>query len=818
MAAARSRWPRPAWAGRVGNLTLTAPANQLFELGYGSSASGSLFDLISTGSIDIADGRAISVANVVSANAATGTLAVKSNGTLTTVVGPFTASAIDLEALTGDLSLGTALTTGGTLNSVTLAAMGGNVVQSAGSINTLSLYVAGQSVSLPAAGNTIGNLIGGAVNTTLSLTNSGPLSIGAQPLTAGTFNLTTTGGPGGAGSVAINGAVTVTDFVTTLSGALTNNGSGFLSATSLSGSANSVALGGTNQIGTLGPFATTGGFALTNGLGPGGAALTVSGAVTAGGPFSITSNGPLTLSGTLTAPSVALSATAAEFGEGSLGATNGTITQTGGSVTAGSLVLTAGDAFRQTAGALTATGAAGTIAITANGALTLGGTLAAPSVTLTAKTLSVSDYLAPGTQTIPGVISQTGGSITGALTGSSATTATLTASGNAVTALDGFTSNGGFSLTNGQALTVTGAVSDAASIALNVTGALALQAPLTGGAVTLDATGAITQTGAGAIGAGSLTGNAGSVALGAGNGIATLQAFTAAADFSLTDLQPLSIAGAVSVGRGNTLTLLDTNPSFASGGSLTATGGTVVIAAATPGATFTASGPGQFMVTAQTLQLGTPTGGPVTIATGLDLTGITTLDLQSSGAITETSAGSVDVGTLTGQGASLAFNGQNEVATLGAFSTTGPLSLSNAQALTVTGPVTAGTAVDLSVVTGLTLAGNITASTISLASTDAVTQTEGGTPFAVPSPISQTGGTITGTTIAIVSGDTLSLTGGAIAGGAGGLVTLSSQGPLTLGEAISGGSVSLVAVTKSAPGPEGTPVVTIGTVSQTGSS
>ena len=170
---------------------------------------------------------------------------------------------------------------------------------------------------------------------------------------------------------------------------------------------------------------------------------------------------------------------------------------------------------------------------------------------------------------------------------------------------------------------------------------------------------------------------------------------------------------------------------------------------------------------------------------------------------------------LTGQGASATLGGVNQVGTLGSFTTTGAFSLSNAQALAVAGPV-AGSSVMLSAVTGLTLTGDITASTISLASSNAMSQTAQGVNFVVPGPIRQTGGTLSATTITINSSDLFNQSGGAIVGTAAGSATVSARGPLTLGGSLTAGTVSLTAVDNSVAGPTGNPVVTIGTVSQTG--
>ncbi len=786
--------------GSVGSLTLNAPANQIFQVGGGGTASASLSGLAATGSISIVDGRSLSLQNAISANAASGTLSVTSTGTLSSAVGPLTASAIALSGATG-LTLGTSLTTVGTLNTVSLNSANGAVTQGAGTITTGTLTVGGQSVSLPSTGNAIATLGAASVSGPLTLATTGPLSV-AGPVTATTFSLTATGG-----DVTVNGPVTVTTLATTLSGLLAEGSGGTVTAGTLSGSAAGVSLTGTNFVGSVGPFTATGAFTLDNGSTTTANSFSVAGNLTTGA-LTIANYGPVSLSGTIAAPSVSITSQFTQIS--GVNNADGTITQNSGSITAGSITLTAGNALTQSAGTLTGTGPAGSVSLTAQGTLSLGGVISAPAVNLFATTLGAA----------PGLITQTatGSSITGVVSGHSDTTVALNGANNAISGLNGFSSTGGFSLRTGGALTVTGTVSDATSISLTAGGDLALQAALNGGAATLTASGALTQTAAGVISGSSLAGSAASATLGAANAVATLDAFTTTGAFTLNDTQPVAIAGAVSVGNGQTLTLIDPGPTFATGGSLSAPSGTVVIAAPS-GSGLVVGGPGGFTtqpaVTAQTLQLGTLTGGPVTIMGALELTSVTTLDLLSSGAITESGNGAIAVGTLTGQGASASLGGQNQVGTLGSFTMTGAFSLANAEALTVVGPVTAAS-VTLSAVTGMTLAGNISAPTITLTSTDTTTQTAQGITFVVPGPIRQTGGTLAGTTITITSSDLFSQTGGAVLGTPAGSVTVSAQGPLTLGGTLTGGTVSVSAVNKSAAGPTGTPVVTIGTVSQTG--
>ncbi|MGP1665948.1 MAG: hypothetical protein ACTS5I_08585, partial [Rhodanobacter sp.] len=91
-----------------------------------------------------------------------------------------------------------------------------------------------------------------------------------------------------------------------------------------------------------------------------------------------------------------------------------------------------------------------------------------------------------------GAISQSGGSITvGTLSGSSVGATTLNHTGNAIDTLGSFTA-AGFTLINGQALTVAGAVDGGTSVALTTSaGGITLNAGITGGAVTLDSAGAV---------------------------------------------------------------------------------------------------------------------------------------------------------------------------------------------------------------------------------------------------------------------------------------------------------------------------------------
>src|SRR6266851_3166543 len=212
--------------------------------------------------------------------------------------------------------------------------------------------------------------------------------------------------------------------------------------------------------------------------------------------------------------------------------------------------------------------------------------------------------------------------------------------------------------------------------------------------------------------AGTLTGSSGgTVNLSDGtstNKITALDTFTTSnGDFSLTDVQPLNVTGAVNAGTGN-LTL---NVAGALGVGANLTDGTVTLDA-------------------------TGASGAINQTAGT-ISGTTSVALNAGGAITQTGAATISTATLTGTstgGASL--NDNNQITSLGAFTNAGSFSLTDAAAtgLNVTGAVaTTGAANPLS----LTVAGT--------------TLTVGG------------GGTLTstGTTTITASGEGMSVGGGA---------------------------------------------------------
>jgi hypothetical protein len=255
---------------------------------------------------------------------------------------------------------------------------------------------------------------------------------------------------------------------------------------------------------------------------------------------------------------------------------------------------------------------------------------------------------------------------------------------------------GSLSLTSSGLLTVDAAVTAGTNVALQGAG-IALAAGVTGGlaggdTVSLAATtGPISQSAGVITGATLIATSTGGTTLDDTNQVADLGASTntGAGGFALVDGQPLTVTGV-----------------------LTDTG------------------------TGQTVALTTKTGG-ITLGTSINA-GNDTLDLVSAGSIVQTS-GSIDVATLTGSAATSASLAQvtNLVGTLAAFTTTAGLTLTDNEALTVSGPVAdSGIAQTVALTTrsgDITLTGAIDApfDTLNLISAGSVNQTGGSIDVAI---------------------------------------------------------------------------------------
>ncbi|HWU78023.1 MAG TPA: hypothetical protein VN043_16110, partial [Rhodanobacter sp.] len=390
-----------------------------------------------------------------------------------------------------------------------------------------------------------------------------------------------------------------------------------------------------------------------------------------------------------------------------------------------------------------------------------------------------------------GAISGTGAITTGTLTGNSGSYTTLVGA-NHVDTLGVFTTGGDFNFNDAQTLMVSNAPSangGLGNLTLTTTGAgsdLILDSDLTGNTVTLGAGRDISQT-SGVINANVLTGSSGgSTTLNGANQVAALGAFTTGGDFSFNDAQTLTVSNAPSANggagdltlttigassdlilasnlAGNTVTLEAGRDISQTAGAITAgtlngssVGSTTLNGANLIGTlgSFTAA---NFALTnAQALAVSGPVDGGAstaltTTAGDLAINGAvkgTTTTLTSAGAISEGAGGVITAGTLNGSSVgSTTLNGANMIGALGSF-TAANFALTNAQALTLNGPLTttgntgdvslttssggltvnadlAGGAVALSSAGGLALSKNINASTVALAATGNISQSGG---------------------------------------------------------------------------------------------
>ncbi len=832
-------------AGSAGSVALTQRGNQVGTLG--GFVSGADFTLTDSAALTVSGGVSAGPGNTVTLTA--DSLTFGAGGSLSgnqVVLAEYTpGNGVTLGGgggLTGTppvtattLVIGTAaggpIDIAGAFNLATVATLD---LQSAGAISetgTGAIHVAaltgsGGSAKLGGA-NQIGAVQGFSAGPFV-LNNAGDLVVGG--LDASAASLSVAGNLSFTGTNVVSGALSLA-----AAGAVGEDPTGMVAAASLSGTAASVTLASiSNSVGTLAGFATMGTFTLG-----GSNALTVSGPVSAS-QISLSAVAGLTLDSTLNAGAVSLN-TASTLVEGAggsiaattltgqarvanLGGANG-IAQLGAFSTTGGFTLV----NAQPLSVIGPVSDQQAIALSTAGPLTLGGTVAATSVTLASTGVSgaieQTAGRVSGTTSLmlvsSGPISQVGGTITaGTLVGSAGGPTSLGSAGNAVATLGGFSSVGGFGLADATSLQVTGLLADGTGVELSVSGALVLGGTVQTGALGLNAA-AITQPG-GSVLASSLSGSAGGAALGQrGNQVGTVGAFASTGDFLLTDSVPLTITGAVSAGPSRTLTLVDDAPSFAAGGSLSAPGGTVALAEYTAGSGITIAGGSGLdatpPVTATTLVVGAPTGGPIVVGAPFNLSTVSVLDLESAGAIGETGTGAIRVGTLTGSGASASLGGANQIGALGRFTTPGTFSLVDAQGLAVTGRLGAAAA-NLVVSGDVALSGTILAPAgVSLVASGAITQPGGGittdslsgragsaTLGGAGNAVGTLAGFTTNGAFALVDG--VGLTVSAPVGASS--IALSAQGSLTLTSSVTGNAVALSSTGTLASGAGGAVIAT----------
>jgi filamentous hemagglutinin family protein len=421
----------------------------------------------------------------------------------------------------GSVFAGTLQSTGGVAHGIDLAGTGNDIAR-------LGTITAGTGFVLNDAATTLS--VDGAVDggTSLSVTNTGNLAIGAGISATGIVSLTADG-------IAQYGGVITAGLLTGSAGA---------------GAAH-LGLASTNDVAELGAFTAGQGFGLRDGV----ATLKVVGAVDGGIGVYLVNTGSLVIAAGLSG-----TGTVSLIGDG--------ITQYGGVINAGTLTGDAG------------AGAAHLGLASTNHVARLGPFSAAQGFGLRndTPTLTVAGAVDGGigvwlvnsgniaidaglTSTsvvslIGNGIAQSGAGVinAGTLFGSAgAGAAALGTAANKVTELGPFTATTGFTLNDKVGtLAVIGAVDGGTRVALTNSGSLAIDATIGAtGTVALKAVG-ITQNASGIITAGTLTGSAGSGFArldGADNKVAYLGPFTTGAGFALNDDNAsLTVGGAVAGG------------------------------------------------------------------------------------------------------------------------------------------------------------------------------------------------------------------------------------------------------------------------------
>jgi hypothetical protein len=785
--------------------TLTGSSVGGASFGNASNAIGAFqsFTNLTSGDVVLADGANLTADNIVNS---VGSVNLASTGFLH-VAGPALAPGQDLILSAGaDLAQAAAPTvardysiTAASFDSTSLSPIGVGrdvTVDARASLTLATNLTAARNLTVTSTGalDATGAVLT-ATGGTLTLQGATGLDVGATAATSGASMFSTTT----SGVLSLRGAVNAAGQTLTLASAGTINETptGVITASTVTGSS---AGGATlnNSANVIGAFT-----AFTD---------------TAGGNVKVADSETLTVTG------------AVSIGTGTLTLTSaGSILASGATITARTLTGSSagGASFDNISNAI---GTLGPFSDSANGNVTLAD----------GRALTVTGTVSLGfgvlTLTSTGAISGNGATITaGTLTGSSAGGATFDNASNAIGSLGPFsdTASGNVTVADGEALTVTGAVSvgtgtltlasagaisgNAATItagtltgssaggasfdnssnaiatfgpfsdtadgnvtladgrALTVTGTVSLGS----GTLTLASTGAISGDGA-TITAGALTGSSvgGASFNNTSNAIGTFGPFSDSAngDITLADGRPLTVTGAVSLGSG-VLTLTSTGAISGNGATITA-------------GTLTGSSAGGASFDNLSNAIGTfgpfsdPLNGDVTVAdsqaftvTGTVSLGTGTLTLISTGAISGDSA-TITAGTLTGSSVGGATFGDvaNAIRTFGPFADTGDGSvrLADSRSLTVTGAVNIGAGTLTLTSTG-TIAANgatITAASLTGSSVGGATFDNASNAIGAFGAFSNAGGG----DVAVADGETLTVTG-AVSIGAGTL-TLASSGAI----------------------------------------
>lgn len=366
----------------------------------------------------------------------------------------------------------------------------------------------------------------------------------------------------------------------------------------------------------------------------------------------------------------------------------------------------------------------------------------------------------------------------------------------------------GLSVTGGG-ISLGGAITAQGTLALSSTGSSALMLPvsLNGGVVSLSSGGAISQTG-GSITAGTLVGSAGgTVALTGSNAINAIGSFSVSGgDFDLNNIGSLQVLAPVTASN---VTITAGNIDV-SAGSVTAVGS--VSLTGTTGLTFDSNA----LVSAGTILLD---GAGITAQSAIIGKAGAVIDVSVTGAndFTGDASSRIIAGTLQATapvGGSVSLTGNNTIAAVGSFASTGPFRLDNVGSIEVAGPISAsavsimagtigvtgnvsagsGTLLLHSVAGGITLGADLTGRILDLSSADGITQTGGSITATTLQSSNGVSGNVTlqGTSNAIATIGSFAVSNGGFAATDSG--SLSVIGPLT------GNNITLDAPTITATG------------------
>ncbi|MDE2318617.1 MAG: filamentous hemagglutinin N-terminal domain-containing protein [Rhodospirillales bacterium] len=677
--------------GAAGGIAVTSLTTGAGSIGGDAVLSGTqntiatLAGVLTTGTLNLTNNANLTVANTVSAADITlaangtlgihGTLAASNGGDVALVATAITESGGSITAPSGTISI--APYNNGTLD-VGGSTAGGLILSSAllGALDTSAsvLNFGSAAGHLASLAELEGNI---SLQPTLAVDSSGRV-IQAGTLNGQAISLTGT-------SLSLNGTVNGTALGLAASGAISQASTGALNISTLSGGGSGIQLAGANSIGSLGALSASGNIVLDNT-----GTITLGGAVSAG-------------------TSLAL-------------ATNGLLEGPGGSLSAATIAL----------------------APYSNGAIDLGGS-SASGLQLSQALVSA---LNPAAEIILGNAS--GHAASSILTEGAVSFA------NALLSLD---STGG--ITQNGTLTGTTLDLNAASMALN--------GLVNASQINLSASSAITQASTGALSVSTLSGTAANLLLGGANTISTLNSLSATGTISLQDTAALNVNGNVAAGSSLALSApgLTLASTLSSGrisltadsisdnrGAVNAAGGTVSISPRTPNLAVDLGGSAAGLdlsgtllgaITAAALDVSTQgsiiadgsasiaatllslSGNGITFAGTLTIPG--RLALSSGAGVTATTANHLTAGSLLAGGV-IAGNvnlsqGSNSIGALGSIAlNSGNLTLADATALAVNGPVSAN-AISLTG-TSFTFNAPVSTGTLTLFASNGVNETGGG--------------------------------------------------------------------------------------------